>query len=93
MSTKQVKSAEKRKPPAAGRGRVKGTKNKVTVAIKDAIQNAFTKVGGADYLVTVAENDPRTFCALLGRVLPTEVTAQVTGALTILSGVPRADDR
>jgi hypothetical protein len=82
-----------KQPKKNPRGRPKGSRNKHTVAIKDAIQNAFTKVGGTDYLVSVALDDHRTFCALLGRVLPTEVTAQVTGALTILSGVPRADDR
>jgi hypothetical protein len=81
-----------KQPKKNPRGRPKGSRNKTTVAIKDAIQNAFTIVGGENYLVTVAKEDHRTFCALLGRVLPTEVTAQVTGALTILSGVPRASE-
>jgi hypothetical protein len=55
-------------------GRTKGTPNKVNAAVKEAIVSAFNKVGGEDYLVQVAENDPRTFCALLGKVMPTQLT-------------------
>jgi hypothetical protein len=73
----------------AGKGRKKGVPNKATASLKDAILNAFTTVGGEDYLVHVAQNDPRTFCALIGRVLPNEVQAQVSGSLTILTGVAR----
>lgn len=54
-------------------GRQKGSLNKTTAAVKEAILRAFDKVGGEDYLVTVAENDPKTFCALLGKVLPAEI--------------------
>ena len=54
------------------RGRPKGTPNKVTAAVKDAILHAFDKAGGEDYLVEVAKDDPRTFCTLLGKVLPME---------------------
>ena len=35
---------------------------------------AFDEVGGVDYLKTVATTDPRTFCTLLGKILPTQVT-------------------
>ncbi len=58
-------------------GRKKGTPNKNTTALKTAIMNAFEKVGGQDYLVRVAEEDPRTFLALLGKVLPSEVKADI----------------
>jgi hypothetical protein len=62
---------------AAGRktgGRTKGTPNKVNAAVKEAIVAAFNKVGGESYLVKVAESDPRTFCGLLGKVMPTQLT-------------------
>ena len=54
-------------------GSRKGIPNRQTVAIKDAIERAFDKLGGVDYLVTVGRNDPRTFCALLGKLLPTKL--------------------
>lgn len=57
----------------AGAGRKVGSRNKTTAAVKDAILNAFTKVGGEDYLVKVARKDHKTFCALLGKVLPLQV--------------------
>lgn len=58
----------------AGPGRPKGLPNRQTVAIKEAIENAFTKLGGTDYLVHVGRSDPRTFCALLGKLLPTKLS-------------------
>ena len=67
-----------------GKGRVKGVPNKATAALKDAILNAFTKVGGEDYLVTVAREDPRTFCTLLGKVLPMQVTGEDGGAIQVV---------
>ena len=35
----------------------------------------FSEVGGARYLRKLARSDPRTFCTLLGKLLPTQVTA------------------
>ena len=61
------------KPGERRGGRRKGTPNKVTADLKEAIQNAFTKVGGEDYLVRVARKSPETFCRLLGKLLPKDV--------------------
>lgn len=57
----------------AGPGRIKGQPNKLTVSVKEAIENAFTELGGTSYLVHVGRKDPRTFCALLSRLLPTKL--------------------
>ena len=74
-------------------GRKAGTPNKATAAVKEAILNAFTKVGGEDYLVTVARDDPRTFCTLLGKVLPSEVKADIEGgAPTLIKIVTPSDE-
>jgi hypothetical protein len=54
-------------------GRQKGTVNKLTVSIRDAIEHAFDRLGGVSYLEHVGRNDPRTFCALLGKLLPTKL--------------------
>ena len=54
-------------------GRAKGTPNQLTASIKDAIHNAFEELGGMSYLVHVGRTDPRTFCALLSKLLPTKL--------------------
>lgn len=63
-------------------GRQKGTPNKTTKILKDAILQAAEEVGvdgeGGDGLVgyckMVAVASPQAFCGLLGKVLPTQVT-------------------
>jgi hypothetical protein len=67
------KTGVKRKPPNAGKGRPKGSKNVATLKIKDAILNAFTEVGGEKYLVKVAREDPKTFCGLIAKVMPVQI--------------------
>jgi len=54
-------------------GRQKGTVNKLTVSIREAIERAFDNLGGASYLEHVGKTDPRTFCALLSKLLPTKL--------------------
>jgi len=89
--TKQVQSAV-RKPPAAGRGRVKGTPNKTTAALKDAILQAAGIVGEdgqgkgglTGYLVKVAKEDIKAFSGLLGKVLPMQVTGEDGGPLQVV---------
>ncbi len=58
-------------------GRKKGTPNKVTAVMKDAIAAAIDEVGGVDYLVGVANSDPKTSCTLLGKLVPSEVRADL----------------
>ena len=80
MSSKVVRKAA---PPTAGKGRKKGVPNRTTAALEDAILHAFKVVGGESYLVTVARNDPRTFCALLARVLPMQLSSEDGAGLVI----------
>jgi len=58
-------------------GRKAGTPNKVTADIKAAIVGAFEKAGGEAYLEKVARDNPQVFCALLGKVLPTQITGDL----------------
>jgi hypothetical protein len=51
-------------------GRPKGTQNRTTTALKDALMLSFERLGGAAYLEEVGRRDPKTYCALLGKVLP-----------------------
>lgn len=61
----------------AGKGRPKGSPNKATRAIREAVVEAFDKAGGVDYLVKLAKDDPRTFCGLIGRVIPLQVEGEM----------------
>lgn len=53
-------------------GRKKGTPNKTTRDMKDAIMEAFEMAGGVDYLHMLANDEPRTFVTLLAKVMPSE---------------------
>ena len=55
-------------------GRQKGTPNKLTADVKQAIEKAFKKAGGEDYLARQADENPTAFMTLLGKLLPTQVT-------------------
>lgn len=66
----------------AGKGRPKGSRNKTTVALKEAILAAAGAHGEDDmgtgglegYLRKVAREDVKAFSSLLGRVLPLDMT-------------------
>lgn len=79
MDNKQVTSGEKRKPPAAGMGRPKGSLNKTTALLKDAILQAAQAAGGEQgmvgYLTIQADKNPGPFMSLLGKVLPMQIDA------------------
>lgn len=62
-----------------GPGRPKGSENRTTVALRAAILGAFDQAGGEQYLLRVAQTDPKTFCTLLGKVLPQEIKAEHSG--------------
>lgn len=80
-------AAPKRKPPAAGKGRPKGATNKMTRTIKAAIEEAFGKVGGADYLAKMAVQQPAAFMTLLGKVLPTQLEHSGPGGAPIAASI------
>jgi hypothetical protein len=61
------------KPGERTIGRAKGTPNALTVSVREAVERAFEKLGGASYLEHVGRTDPRTFCALLSKLLPTKL--------------------
>ncbi len=66
----------------AGKGRPKGSANKTTKTIKEAIEAAFTQAGGADYLARMAVEQPVAFMSLLGKIIPAQVAATVEGNVT-----------
>jgi len=79
-----------------GAGRKPGVPNKLTADVKSAIKAAFDEVGGQKYLVNLAKKDPRTFCTLVGKLVPTAVAGDPDGAaiqqtIRIITGVPDPD--
>lgn len=51
--------------------------SEITATVRDCIEVAFHKAGGAEYLSKIAKTDPRTFLSLLGRIVPTEVAGKL----------------
>ena len=51
-------------------GRVKGTPNKMTAALRTLILGALDEAGGQAYLRRQASKNPAAFMTLLGKVLP-----------------------
>ena len=81
MSEKQTPKIGQGKP---GPGRPKGVPNKTTQLLKDAILQAATDAGEGDmaaYLARQARENPGPFMALLGKVLPMQVTGEDGGAI------------
>src|SRR3954447_14113954 len=52
-------------------GRVAGTPNKISGALREMILGALDDAGGQAYLMRQAEENPAAFMTLLGKVLPT----------------------
>ena len=46
-------------------------------------------VGGDEYLRQIAKDDPRTFCALLGKTMPTVIAGDEDNPMTIRVAVDR----
>lgn len=65
------------KPPNAGKGRPKGSLNKVNADVKAMVLEALHHAGGVEYLFMQAYDNPRAFVTLVGRVLPLTINATV----------------
>lgn len=59
-------------------GREAGSKNKTTVAVKEALIKAFDEMGGVESLVEWGVEHPHLFYPLWVKLLPQEVKADVT---------------
>ena len=59
------------RPPGGSR---KGIPNRITADVRTMILAALDRVGGEDYLVQQAHDNPRAFLSLLGRLIPTQMT-------------------
>lgn len=57
--------------------RPKGADNRRSIAIKQMIEKALDRVGGEDYFVKQATENPAAFMTLVGRAMPKEVEATI----------------
>ena len=68
-------------------GRNKGTRNKTTALLRDAILEAAELAGDKDgmvgYLIKQAKENPVAFIGLLGKVLPLQIVADVTPHIAV----------
>lgn len=89
----------------SGAGRGKGQVSKITIALKEAILLAAEEVGDAlaasepgrtgglaGYLTMVASTDVKSFCSLLGRVLPMTIKGEGEGGGIVVEIVRMAAD-
>ena len=75
------------KPPNAGKGRVKGTPNKLTASVKEAIEAAAQGLGGGTRLEAWAreapENEKAFWTVIYPKLLPLQVTGKDGGPLQV----------
>ena len=64
-------------------GRQKGTPNKTTAKVKEAMELAFEGIGGVPALIEWAEDNQTEFYKLFVKLLPVQVEASVDGKLEI----------
>lgn len=70
-------------------GRQKGTPNKTTATVKEALQSVYAKRGGDDALLRWADENTTEFYKLWGRMLPQEVSGPDGGPMEFAGIVRR----
>ncbi|EJF90938.1 hypothetical protein [Bartonella melophagi] len=82
------------RPPNAGAGRVKGVPNKTTRILKEAVIKAAEQAGskyGTEGLISYLERQalkcPAAYLALLGKILPLQVTGENNEAIKMITRV------
>lgn len=74
-------------------GRQKGTPNKITAALKEAVLQAAEDAGGkggtVGYLTAQAKENPTAFLSLLGKVLPMQIGSDEDNPLKMVHEIKR----
>jgi hypothetical protein len=74
---------KKGEPKTPGSGRKKGSRNKITVSVKDMTLEALERAGGADYLHNLALTEPAVFSGYLRKCMPQVIEATVGTVKTV----------
>lgn len=77
MSEKQSKKSTGRGGKREGAGRPAGSLDKGNALIREMIVEALYQAGGVEYLVRQANGKPAAFLALIGKVMPVQIEADV----------------
>ena len=79
------------RPTNAGKGRKRGSVNKIPKAVKEMILIALDQAGGEAYLLEQTNKNPIAFLSLLGKLLPLDFKANFDGNLSVnvLTGIDR----
>jgi len=74
--------------------RTKGSQNKITIAVKDAVEHAFNTVNrDGKYLVNLANDHPAVFCSLVSKCIPTAVAVDIKHSLDLGAAMLEASQR
>ena len=60
-----------------GVGRPKGSTDKKNNAIKDMIIASLDEIGGKDYFIQQATENPAAYMGLIGKILPRDMTVEI----------------
>lgn len=63
--------------PKRGPGRPRGSVNKYTKTVKEALLQSFQNQGGVEFWDKLAKQDPRLYAQCLTRLIPAEVNAEM----------------
>lgn len=74
----ETEKKAKYKPPGGSR---KGRPNKVTKELKDMIRGALDAGGGQKWLERQMTENPSAFMTLLGKILPKDINAELSGSV------------
>ena len=76
----------------AGKGRPKGSRNKVNASLKEMILGALSDAGGKGWLAQQAQENPVAFMALLAKLLPHELKQDAVEpqplTIRVIGGLP-----
>ncbi len=73
------------RPPAAGKGRPAGSKNKFGQEAKEALALAFDGIGGVPALIAWAETHREAFYKLYAKLIPVELNGTApNGAIQVV---------
>jgi len=70
----------------AGPGRPKGSVNKVTKAVKEALRESLDEShedGAKGFFLQLARDDPKTYAGLIQKLIPNELVADLRGETTL----------